>query len=178
MGRILASSEAFALLGAPGNGGSKVVDLAVNVHGDLAYTTAVFVASPAFGAERVNVTNVLERVDGVSKVVHHHADKSPGLAAAITKLIEQQSAGIAQDDERPHANSYISAVRFERYSSTRSATWRPSAIAHTTSDAPRVASPAAKTPGTRVAPSVVDHVAAGLELQPSWDDDGLALDVR
>lgn len=88
--QILASWEAFALLGAPGNAGSKVVDLAVNVHGDLAYTTAIFVASPTFGAERVNVTNVLERVDGAWKLVHHHADKSPGLAAAITKLIEQQ----------------------------------------------------------------------------------------
>jgi hypothetical protein len=41
-------------------------------------------------------------------------------------------------------------VRPTRYSSMPRAAWRPSAMAHTTSDWPRRMSPAAKTPGTDV----------------------------
>lgn len=85
---ILATWEAFSLLGGPQHAGSQILDLVVRVNGDLAYTTGTFVTAPSFGAERFNVTNVLERIRGEWKIVHHHADKSPGLAAAIAKILE------------------------------------------------------------------------------------------
>ena len=60
--------------------------LTAHVYGDVAYTTCRFVASPAFGGDTLSCTNVLHRVDGVWKIVHHHADKSPKMGAALEAI--------------------------------------------------------------------------------------------
>jgi ketosteroid isomerase-like protein len=83
---VLATWEVFAGFGRPDHGGSVIEGLQAYVYGDVAYTTCVFVASPKFGSERLSCTNVLHRVNGVWKIVHHHADKSPGVAAALEQL--------------------------------------------------------------------------------------------
>ena len=86
---ILASWQVFASFGREGAGGSKIRDLRAHYSGgDLAYTTGVFVAGAGFGGASMNVTNVLQRVNGVWKIVHHHADKAPTLEAAMEKLAD------------------------------------------------------------------------------------------
>jgi hypothetical protein len=87
---VLATWEVFAAFGHPQRGGTRVRDLKVHAYGgDLAYTTCTFTASPAFGGDSLSCTNVLHRVDGVWKVVHHHADKSPSIGAAFEKLARE-----------------------------------------------------------------------------------------
>ena len=83
---VLATWEVFASFGREHRGGSKVRSLTVHTYGDVAYTTCLFVASPAFGGDTLACTNVLQRVDGVWKVIHHHADKSPSMGAALEKI--------------------------------------------------------------------------------------------
>jgi ketosteroid isomerase-like protein len=77
----------FAGFGRADRGGSSIRDLDANVYGDIAYTTCVFKASPGFGGEELACTNVLQRIDGVWKVIHHHADKSPKMGAALEQII-------------------------------------------------------------------------------------------
>jgi ketosteroid isomerase-like protein len=60
--------------------------LRIYAYGDVAYTTCIFLASPAFGGEALACTNVLHRIDGVWKIIHHHADKSPKMGAALEKI--------------------------------------------------------------------------------------------
>jgi ketosteroid isomerase-like protein len=84
---VWATWEVFAMFGKKGRGGSRIRDLRVHCYGgDLAYTTCTFVASPTFGSGTLACTNVLARVDGTWKIVHHHADKSPAMAAALERL--------------------------------------------------------------------------------------------
>lgn len=83
---VLATWEVFSAFGREDRGGSKVASMNVRVYGDVAYTTCLFVASPAFGGETIACTNVLHRVDGVWKIVHHHADKSPKMGAALERI--------------------------------------------------------------------------------------------
>jgi hypothetical protein len=84
---IYATWEVFSSFGHPTRGGSKIRDLKVHLYGDdVAYTTCIFIASPAFGGESLACTNVLHRQNGVWKVVHHHADKSPKMASALEKI--------------------------------------------------------------------------------------------
>ena len=85
---VRASWHAVAAVGKPGLGGSEIRDLRVHLYGDVAYTTGVFVATPAFGRLRLNVTNVLHRQDGVWKIVHHHADKAPAIETGLAKAAE------------------------------------------------------------------------------------------
>ncbi len=79
---IVVGFEIFASLGRPERGGSKVRDLRAHVYGDFAYTTCIFTSSPSFGGETLACTNVLRRVDGTWKLIHHHADKAPGMGIA------------------------------------------------------------------------------------------------
>jgi ketosteroid isomerase-like protein len=79
----------FPPFGREGRGGSKVVNLDPHVYGDIAYTTVVFTASPVWGGETLTCTNVLQRIDGVWKIIHHHSDKSPAMAAALEKIISE-----------------------------------------------------------------------------------------
>ena len=60
-----------------------------HVYGDVAYTTCLFTAAPAFGGETLACTNVLRRIDGNWKVIHHHADKAPKLGAAAVKFASE-----------------------------------------------------------------------------------------
>jgi len=83
---VWATWEVFASFGRADRGGSKVSDLRANVYGDIAYTTCHYRASPAKGGESLACTNVLQRIDGVWKVIHHHADKSAALTAALERI--------------------------------------------------------------------------------------------
>lgn len=83
---VWATWEVFAAFGRNDRGGSEVRGLKAYVYGDVAYTTCIFVASPAFGGESLACTNVLHRANGVWKIVHHHADKAPGMGAALERL--------------------------------------------------------------------------------------------
>jgi ketosteroid isomerase-like protein len=84
--QILTTWQELAAVGKPGLGGSSVRDVRAFVYGDVAYTTGVFIAAPSFGGGKMNVTNVLHRVGGVWKIVHHHADKAPPIEARYEKL--------------------------------------------------------------------------------------------
>jgi len=86
---IVVGFEIFAKLGRPERGGSKVRGMHAHVYGDVAYTTCLFTASPAFGGETLACTNVLRRLDGAWKIIHHHADKSPLLGAAAEKFARE-----------------------------------------------------------------------------------------
>jgi ketosteroid isomerase-like protein len=83
---LIPAWEIFKQLGRSDRGGSKVRGMKAHVYGDFAYTTCLFVASPAFGAETLACTNVLRRTNGAWKIIHHHADKAPALAAAAEKF--------------------------------------------------------------------------------------------
>ncbi len=84
--QVLTTWQELAALGQKGKGGTKIRDLTAFVYGDVAYTTCVFTTSPSFGGATMSVTNILHRDGGVWKLVHHHADKAPSLAAAYEKL--------------------------------------------------------------------------------------------
>jgi ketosteroid isomerase-like protein len=86
---VWATWQVFSSFGREDRGGSKVLSLSANVYGDFAYTTSVFQASPSWGGEKLMCTNVLQRLDGKWKVIHHHADPSPAMAAALEKMLEQ-----------------------------------------------------------------------------------------
>lgn len=83
---VFATWGVFASLANEALAGSSIRDLRVHVHGDIAYTACVFVAGPALGSTRLNCTNVLRRVGGVWKIVHHHPDRDAGLAAALESI--------------------------------------------------------------------------------------------
>src|SRR5262249_38829227 len=68
------------------NPGTRVRDVRAHVRGDMAYVTCVFIASPAFGSIEMNTTDVLEKIGGSWKVVHHHADKAPKVEETFNKL--------------------------------------------------------------------------------------------
>jgi hypothetical protein len=86
---VFATWKVFAAFGKEGRGGSRVRDLSVHLHGDIAYTTCTFVASPAFGSDHLACTNVLQKLGGAWKIIHHHADKSPRMGAALEKLASE-----------------------------------------------------------------------------------------
>jgi ketosteroid isomerase-like protein len=85
---VAATWEVFASFGKKGNGGTQIRDIKVFVFGDVAYTTSVFVASPPFGGAKLNCTNVLQRIGGVWKVIHHHPDKAPSMEASMEGMVQ------------------------------------------------------------------------------------------
>lgn len=85
--QVWATWELIASFGRPGNEGSKLLNLVPKVYNDVAFVTSVFQAAPSWGGERIMCTNVLRRIDGEWKIVHHHADTSPALAAALEKML-------------------------------------------------------------------------------------------
>ncbi len=85
---IAATWDVFASFGSAANAGSKIEDIQVHVVGDLAYATSVFTASPGFGGDKLNCTNVLQRRDGVWKVIHHHPDRASRMESSLAKLVE------------------------------------------------------------------------------------------
>ena len=86
---VSATWEIFASFGREDRGGSKVSGLTAHVYGDVAYTTSIFQAAPAWGAEKMMCTNILQRLDGEWKVIHHHADPSPGMQQALERILSE-----------------------------------------------------------------------------------------
>jgi hypothetical protein len=86
---VWATWEVFASFGRGDRGGSRIRDLKAYVYGEVAYTTCIFIASPAFGGETLACTNVLHRMDGAWKIIHHHADKSPRMGAALERIAQE-----------------------------------------------------------------------------------------
>lgn len=86
---IWATWEVFSSFGRADRAGSSIRSLKAYVYGDVAYTTCIFTASPAFGGDSLACTNVLHKSDGVWKIVHHHADKSPKMGAALEKIARE-----------------------------------------------------------------------------------------
>jgi ketosteroid isomerase-like protein len=84
---VFATWEEFASFGRPEAAGSSVGDLRARVFGDTAYTISTFRASPAFGGATMNCTNVLRRIDGVWKIVHHHADRTPAVEKSLERMV-------------------------------------------------------------------------------------------
>jgi ketosteroid isomerase-like protein len=68
-------------------------DLKVVVVGDAAYGTGIY-KSKLYMSDReldlcLNCTNIVHRIDGVWKIVHHHADQAPpDWQAAIGRMVE------------------------------------------------------------------------------------------
>ncbi len=88
---VLATWQVFASFGRPGNAGTRLRDLRVFVFGDTAYATSVFTSSPSLGSIDLNCTDVLRRIDGAWKVVHHHADKAPELGERLQAQLAAES---------------------------------------------------------------------------------------
>jgi ketosteroid isomerase-like protein len=86
---VSATWDIFASFGKAGNGGTQVRDIRVQVYGDIAYTTSVFVASPAWGGAKLNCTNILHRVGGVWKIIHHHPDRAPSMEASLDRMVNE-----------------------------------------------------------------------------------------
>lgn len=67
----------------------QMTDRLVRVHGDTAYEVGVeraqFSVAGTQLAVNSRVTNVYFRADGNWKIIHHHGDKSPGIAEALAK---------------------------------------------------------------------------------------------
>jgi len=85
---VAATWDVFAGIGRPDLSGSKITDLRGCVCGDLAYTTCIFHTAPIVGEFKLNCTNVLQKVDGVWKVVHHHPDKDARIGEALQRIAE------------------------------------------------------------------------------------------
>jgi ketosteroid isomerase-like protein len=86
---VSATWDVFASFGKKGNGGTQIRDIKVYLFGDVAYTTSVFIASPTWGGAKLNCTNVLQRIDGVWKVIHHHPDRAPSMEASMEKMVNE-----------------------------------------------------------------------------------------
>ncbi len=89
--QVLATWKVIANAGRPENAGSSIRDVRVCVLGDAAHAICIYTNSPAFNLGQLNCTNVLHRIDGVWKIVHHHADKSSAIEAALEKNLEDAS---------------------------------------------------------------------------------------
>ena len=69
-------------------------DLKVTVSGDIAIATSIY-TSKLFMSDgeidlRLNCTNIARRIDGVWKIIHHHADQAqPDWQARIGRMVEQ-----------------------------------------------------------------------------------------
>ena len=81
--------QIFESFGRPGTGTGEFKDLRVEVFGDFAFATWIFQTVPAWGGEAIMTSNVLRKLDGEWKVVHHHADRSPGMEAALDRMMAE-----------------------------------------------------------------------------------------
>lgn len=82
--------EVAARFGRQDRGGSQLVDASIHIRGDLARVAVVFQSAIAWGGERLMCTDVLERIDGEWKMIHHHADSGPAMAAALEQMLSEQ----------------------------------------------------------------------------------------
>ena len=85
---VSASLEQVAKLSSEGTAALK--DQLIQVFGDFAYELGVEYGHLTLAGHHVNfehrVTNIYERQGGAWKVVHHHADTSPTLIDAVSRL--------------------------------------------------------------------------------------------
>lgn len=88
---VWATWELFGSFGRVGNEGSKLLSLISHVYGEVAYCTSIFQAAPKWGGEKMMCTNILLKLDGEWRLVHHHADPSPAMAVALEKMISEPS---------------------------------------------------------------------------------------
>jgi ketosteroid isomerase-like protein len=86
---VWATWKAAGGFGRHDRGGGKLLSSKLMVYGDVAYVTSVFRAAPAWGGETLMCTNVLHKMNGEWKVVHHHADTGPGMAAAMERMLKE-----------------------------------------------------------------------------------------
>lgn len=86
---VWATWQAVAPFGRADRAGGKVLNMQVFVLGDCAYTISTFQAAPKWGGGTMACTNVLRKIDGAWKVVHHHADKSPEMAKALEAMLDE-----------------------------------------------------------------------------------------
>jgi ketosteroid isomerase-like protein len=86
---VWATWEIFSSFGRQDRGGSKLLSMGAHVYGDVAYTTSVFQAAPKWGGEKLMCTNVLQRINGQWKVIHHHADPGPAMQAALEQMLKE-----------------------------------------------------------------------------------------
>lgn len=86
---VLATWKSITGFGRPDRGGGKVLSLKAYVYGDFAYVTIVFKAAPSWGGDKLMCTDILSRMDGVWKVIHHHADPSPSMQPALEKMLSE-----------------------------------------------------------------------------------------
>jgi ketosteroid isomerase-like protein len=86
---VWATWGVFSSFGRSDRGGSQLASLSAHVYGDIAYVTGVFQASPAWGSERLMCTNVLQKLDGEWRIIHHHADPGPGMQAALERMLAE-----------------------------------------------------------------------------------------
>jgi ketosteroid isomerase-like protein len=86
---VWATWQIFSSFGRADRSGSKLLSIRAHVYGELAYTTSIFQASPAWGQETMMCTNVLQRIGEDWKIIHHHADPSPGMATALERMLEE-----------------------------------------------------------------------------------------
>jgi len=86
---IWATWQFVSSFGRPDRGGSRVNSHRVFVYGDVAYAAVVYTASPAWGGEKINCTNILLKKDGAWKIVHHHADPSPAMQGALERMLAE-----------------------------------------------------------------------------------------
>jgi len=87
--QIWATWQFVGSFGRADRGGSKLHNYRVFVYGEVAYATVVYQAAPAWGGEKINCTNVLHKKDGAWKVIHHHADPSPAMQAALERILAE-----------------------------------------------------------------------------------------
>lgn len=85
--QVWATWKIVSEFGRPDNGGSQLLSMMVHVYGDLAYATSVFQAAPSWGGERMMCTNILRKGEQGWKIIHHHADPSPKMLAALEAMV-------------------------------------------------------------------------------------------
>ncbi len=67
--------------------GSSVRDLHVVVRGEMAFGGCTFHASEAWGSGQIPCTNVVCKLDGQWKIVHHHADDNAAMVTCLERML-------------------------------------------------------------------------------------------
>lgn len=87
--QIWATWQFAGSFGRADRGGHKLHGYRIFVYGELAYATVVYEAAPGWGGDKLMCTNILLKKDGAWKVIHHHADPSPAMQAALERMLAE-----------------------------------------------------------------------------------------
>jgi ketosteroid isomerase-like protein len=85
--QVWATWKIVSEFGRAENTGSRLVSSSVHVYGDFAYATSIFRAAPSWGGEQMMCTNILRKGEAGWKIIHHHADPSPKMLAALEAML-------------------------------------------------------------------------------------------